>query len=104
MLRHCSRLHQDQAHAGDEIFKILFNGYALIVNGVIDKQHKFHPTGITLCSHYEQSVHFWSITAIKAEVHRHFNDMCSPKATMNDCSDGTFGAVIEGFPDADHGQ
>ena len=104
MLRYCSRLHENQVCTGDETFKFFFNCNLLIVNGSIDKQQKFHPTGTRLCSHCEQSVHFWGIAAIKTEGHRHFNDTCTPKEKMNDCSDGMFGAAMDFFPDADYGQ
>ena len=29
-------------HAGDETFKIMFNGYSLIVNGAVDKKMLFN--------------------------------------------------------------
>ena len=104
MLRHFSYLHENQVHAGNETFKIVFNDHAFMFNGVIDKQQKFHLTSMMPCSRYEQSVRFWGIAAIKAEVCRRFNDVCTPKETMNYCSDGVFGAVTEGFPNSDNGQ
>ena len=83
---------------------IFFNGHTLIANGVVDQQQKFHPTSTRLCSHCEQSTHLWGVAVIKAEACCHFNGTRTSKETMNDCSDSTFGAETEGFPDADHGQ
>ena len=99
MLRGFSALHGEHAHASDETFKIVVNGHALITNGVVDKKMKFHPTEIVCTSYYEESVYFWCLSAMKVEVHHHFDEIFEPKLTMNDFSDGMFVAASQVFPE-----
>ena len=97
MLRHCSRLHENQVRAGDDTFKIVLNGYPLIINGVLDQQQSFHPTGIIFCSHYEQSVHFWGVTVIKAEACCHFNYMHNLRPIPTACIKGVLAGHFSNY-------
>ena len=85
--------------ATDGTYKLLWNGFPLILFGVVDIMQQFHPVAFLFTSHEDSTAFEFIFNSVKNALDSLFNFALDPSFCISDNADEIFNAAFSVFPE-----
>ena len=93
-----SAYHSKGCYHQDYTYKITKNGFPLLVFGISDQAHRFHPIAFGIMSH-EQEIDFEEFYKGLIDLSKKFYIAFNPEYIMQDAWDASYKSAIKNFED-----
>ena len=87
----------------DGTYKLTWQGFPVLISGITDAQHRFHPVSLSLVSHERTSAYLHLFTALKDAYAQESGQDLDPLFVIADGSAAITAAVTTAFPGCPRG-
>ena len=81
----------------DGTYKLVCQGFPVLMAGLTDANHAFHPICISIVSHEDKGAYVGLLKSLKAAYHEHTNCQLAPRFVLADASPAIISAIRDIF-------
>ena len=81
----------------DGTYKLVCQGFPVLMAGLTDANHAFHPIAISIVSHEDKGAYVGLLKSLKAAYHEHTNCQLAPRFVLADASPAITSAIRDVF-------